>query len=141
MMDRICEANQYGKSYHKIQNRWTLLYNNEDIRTFHKYVKRKKEKAAQGETLFKGSYVDKVQKIRVHMQKFDEARNMGAAVHDWHLQVWALQSAKEVNLKDFKSSKTFVTNLKHEHGILSREITKSVVVKMCKVKDILRNCQ
>jgi hypothetical protein len=44
-------------------------------------------------------------------------RNMGAAVHDWHLQAWTLQSAKLISLNDFEAPEIFITNLKFEHAI------------------------
>jgi hypothetical protein len=56
-------------------------------------------------------------------------RNMGAAVHDWHIQAWPLQSAKLISLNDFEAPKTFITNLKFEHAISSRKIIKFVTVK------------
>jgi hypothetical protein len=56
-------------------------------------------------------------------------RNMGVAVHDWHLQSWTLQSAKLISLNDFEAPKTFITNLKFEHAISSRKIIKFVTVK------------
>jgi hypothetical protein len=64
MMGRMYKAHQHGNCYQKIQNKWTLPHDNEYIRTDLKYTKRKKEKAAQGKTLFKGSYMNKVQKIK-----------------------------------------------------------------------------
>jgi hypothetical protein len=139
MMDRMYRAHQLGKLYHKIWHRWTSLHNDKSVRTVLKYIKRKKGKAIWGKTLFKGSYLYKVQKIKEFtLQKSDEDRNLGATVHDLHLQASRLQSAKVVDWNNVILQKHLSPTYNMSVPFHQEKSSNLWPLKKGKLKDILK---
>ena len=51
---------------------------------------------------------------------------MNKIIHDADLRIWALNYAKENNVRKFKASYNWLSNLKQKENIVSRKITKFV---------------
>lgn len=57
------------------------------------------------------------------LQKFQEASDRRAIIHDMNLRLWALEAKDQVDLPEFKASKWWIWKFKNVHGIVSRKIT------------------
>ena len=65
--------------------------------------------------------------IREHMYtKFRNARNVGNAIHYWHLKTWAKEAAMSMGIPRFKSSNYFLHQFKHRYKITSCKITRFI---------------
>lgn len=100
--------------------------NMETVKHRYKKVASKKQlKRWEKQVIAGGSHMDKLRQIsECTLQKFIEANDRCAIIHDIDIRRWALQMSHEVDLPTFKASYHWLINFKSKHGIVSRKITK-----------------
>jgi hypothetical protein len=71
-----------------------------------------------------GTYVHKLNEIKEFVwERFKNARESGAPVHDLDLKRWSLIKTRELQVY-FKASQSFIDRLKIKYGISSRKKVK-----------------
>lgn len=79
-----------------------------------------------------GTYREKIGQIcEFTLENFKSACDAGLIIHDKDLRRWALQAKRELGFEDnrFRASRTWLTQFKKAHRIVSRKINKFVTKK------------
>ena len=102
--------------------------NNGLARTFKRYpsLNKSHEKLARIRSFVKNEGNRSSQLIEMKKklyERFTQSRGNLASIHDWTLQLWAMEISKDIGLTNFKSSKTFISTFKKQFHIHSRKIT------------------
>ena len=110
---------EQNKSYELTLKKWPTIKSKANIKAILDYYEQDLKE--------KGNYFEKVENIKKFvLQKFNDSRSFGSAVHYFHLQQWAIEAAQKIGLTGFKASLHFINNFKKDNGITSRKVTKIV---------------
>lgn len=83
-----------------------------------------------------GTKQQKLNDLVVHLKKsFQHARENFLPVHDVDLQRWAVEKARQLNLRDFKASACWLHTIKTKLNVTSRKITKFITTNFVQQKE------
>jgi hypothetical protein len=114
------------RSFKSIQHTFLRLKDSHYVSRFRKYISEN------------GTIAQKLQEINIHVfNEFKKARNNFFIIHDFDLQRWARNKARELDF-DFKASDSWLYRFKKRNGIVSRKVTKIVSTNYVHDQEVIK---